>query len=266
MGTKLLQLKSLVISSPVGVFAARARWLMLARRRQRNPELWEVYLEEKRLPRILEKLLKSDSNCVDVGCHIGSFLKLLLKYSPYGHHCAVEASPTKGNWLKKQYPSVEVLQFAVSDRRGTAIFEEDIRNPGFSHLRESRVASGPVRSFEVEVCRLDDVLSKRIDFMKLDIEGSELPALRGAQETIEKWKPSLLFECGSEYEENVVKSYRRDLFEFLTKNLNYKVYTFSDFLFDKGPLGYDEFRKCGLYPFRAFNFVALRADRPTRSE
>lgn len=252
-----LYLKFLIVGSPIEGIASRARWLMHAGRRHKNPELWEVYLEHQRLPLILGKLLKPDSCGVDVGCHIGSFLGLLLKYSPNGKHTAIEASATKGKWLKRGYPSVKVLQFAVSDKNGTATFEEDINNPGFSHLLESRTSDGPVTTYEVEVHRLDDVLSGRVDFIKLDIEGGELSALRGAVQTFAKWKPSLLFECGSEYENNVVQSSRHDLFNFLTGTLRYKIYTFSDFLFDKGPLEYDEFRKCGLYPFRAFNFVAL---------
>jgi hypothetical protein len=47
------------------------------------------------------------------------------------------------------------------------------------------------------------------------------------------------------------------LFDHITGVMNYDVFTFGDFLHDKGPLGFDEFRKCGIYPFRAFNFVAL---------
>jgi hypothetical protein len=43
----------------------------------------------------------------------------------------------------------------------------------------------------------------------------------------------------------------------ITNDFGYGVYAYGDFLFDKGPLTPDEFRKTGLYPFRAFNFVAL---------
>jgi hypothetical protein len=30
-------------------------------------------------------------------------------------------------------------------------------------------------------------------------------------------------------------------------------------VFGKGKIGLDEFRRCGLYPFRAFNFIAVPA-------
>ena len=41
----------------------------------------------------------------------------------------------------------------------------------------------------------------------------------------------------------------------------YDIFCFGDFLFNKGNMAFDEFRKCGLYPFRAFNFISLPKDR-----
>ena len=56
-----------------------------------------------------------------------------------------------------------------------------------------------------------------------------------------------------------------DLYEFITGDLGYNIFTFEDFLFDKGEMSANEFRKCGLYPFRAFNFVALPGPRAVTS-
>ena len=45
-------------------------------------------------------------------------------------------------------------------------------------------------------------------------------------------------------------------------NLVIQLHTFTDFLYEKGPMSFLEFRKCGLYPFRAFNFIAIAQDKP----
>ena len=46
--------------------------------------------------------------------------------------------------------------------------------------------------FTVDVETIDNVVdSKRVTFIKMDIEGSELSALRGAETTISKSKPKL---------------------------------------------------------------------------
>jgi len=54
------------------------------------------------------------------------------------------------------------------------------------------------RTEHVQLLRLDDVVSKnpmsRIDLIKIDIEGGELNMLRGAVETLRRYRPLLLFE------------------------------------------------------------------------
>jgi hypothetical protein len=60
---------------------------------------------------------------------------------------------------------------------------------------------GTVREV-VDVRRLDDVLAElsvnRVDVIKLDIEGAEWSALRGATNTLSKYRPVLIVEIGRE--------------------------------------------------------------------
>jgi FkbM family methyltransferase len=222
--------------------------------------MWELYLEEKQISYVLQQLLADDSCGTDVGCHIGSFLSLLLKYAPQGKHIAVEASKVKSQWLRRRFPTVEIVSKAVADACGVGIFEENIKAPGYSRLRMKEESEREATDYDVMVCRLDDILlDRKIDFIKLDIEGGELAALRGAAMVIKKWQPAIIFECGTEYYLNRLNISRRELYDFLTLDLKYRIYCFSDFLFNKGSMDFCEFQKAGLYPFRAFNFVALPA-------
>jgi len=235
--------------------------------RWRHPELWELYLEERQLPYVLRYLLRNDSCCVDVGCHVGSFLSLVLKCAPYGKHIAFEASKVKSEWLKRRFPAVEIIPTAVADKAGTGIFEENVKLPGFSRLKVDGETTRGATDSEVEVCRLDDMLlDRKIDLLKLDIEGGELAALRGALATIQKWQPAIIFECAPEFVLNKLNIKRADLYEFLTITVKYRIYCFSDFLFQKGSMDFPEFQKCGLYPFRAFNFIALPHSRKVNAQ
>jgi len=57
---------------------------------------------------------------------------------------------------------------------------------------------GPGRKEIVELARLDDVVREnplgRLDVIKLDVEGAELRGLRGAEATLRRFRPVLLFE------------------------------------------------------------------------
>ena len=57
---------------------------------------------------------------------------------------------------------------------------------------------------------------KKVNFIKLDIEGAELMALKGGLLSLKKYKPGIVVECGRT--EEFTKIY-----DFL-KKLNYKAY------------------------------------------
>jgi FkbM family methyltransferase len=252
-----LMFKSMIMRTIIGAVGLRLRWHLGAFRRYRHPELWELYLEEQRLPLVLAKLLRNDSCVVDVGAHIGSFLRLALKYAPNGQHWAFEASPTKAHWLHVRFPNVKVVAVGVACRSGTAVFSEDYERPGFSSLVQAPAAAIASKAIEVPTRRLDDELegTQRLDLIKLDIEGGELDALCGAVSLIQRLKPAIIFESGTVYP----SGQHRALFEFITNTLSYEIFGLADFLFDKGAMSFSEFQKCGMYPFRGFNFVALPA-------
>ena len=259
---KAPSIKAYLVGTAFEAAALRLRWLFGMSQRRRHPELWGIYLEEMHLPKVLRKLLKSDSSAVDVGAHIGSFTSQLLQIAPQGKHVAIEASPTKAAWLKSHFPQVDVHIVAASDTNGTATFQENLLRPGFSRL--SSVANNDeCVAYSVEIRRLDDLLTSRsIDLIKIDVEGHELSVLRGATEIIRKYRPAIIFECGAEYALRDEGISRRALYDYLTQDLAYSISTFGDFLFEKGPMEFDEFRRCGLYPFVAFNFVALPNPAP----
>lgn len=253
-----LRLKSLLVASPLESQAKRIQWMLGARYRRKHPALTELFLEEKRLPVVLRRLLRRTSNVLDVGCHLGSFISLASRRAYEGEHVAIEASSVKAALLRKRLPSVRIEQVAISDTIGSATFEENIANPGFSRLQGNNPSDDPVHRYDVNVTTLDALDLPHIDFMKIDIEGSELAAFRGGMKFITRNNPKILFECGSDTNSGLN---RRALFEHITEAMGYDVFTFGDFLFKKGPLGFDEFRKCGIYPFRAFNFLALPRNR-----
>lgn len=95
---------------------------------------------------------------------------------------SVSARVCRQNIRGLSFP-VEIIEAGVSNANSTALFTP-------FHSGGSRFqADGTCR---VNTVRIDDVLKgDRASFIKMDIEGSEAEAIRGAEETIRKWKPTL---------------------------------------------------------------------------
>jgi FkbM family methyltransferase len=251
----VLRAKAALIGSPIEPIAIVARRLLDVPKRLKHPELRDLHNEERLLPAVLSRLLNRSSNAVDVGCHIGSVLSAICKIAPDGSHVAIEPTPAKADWLKRRFPKVTVHQVAVGDIEGSAAFEEDCVNPGYSKLQGHAPSSGDFARYTVAIRRLDNIIAGHIDLIKIDTEGHEPQVLRGAARLIETSRPAIIFESASEYEPGAPER-RKETFEILS-GFGYRIHTFADFVFDRGPMQYDEFRRCGLYPFRAFNYVAL---------
>jgi hypothetical protein len=62
----------------------------------------------------------------------------------------------------------------------------------------------------VNLIALDDLGCQRLDFVKLDVEGMELDALKGARRSLETHKPILLVEH-LKAAQGVLESYLKDL-------------------------------------------------------
>ena len=256
-----LWVKQRLVGTPLDALARRARWLAGSRRRARHPELWDLYLEDRRTSLVLELIVGHDSNCVDVGAHIGSVLAQLQRLAPAGHHVAFEPTPRKARWLARRHPDVRVVQAAVSQEGGTALFYDDVDRPGFSGLRQP-VGDSTVRSYEVPVVTLDAELAaaERVDLVKIDVEGAELHALQGGDATLRRHRPFVLFECGPDAVLQRFGYKRVDLFDFFGERA-YDVYSMVDVVYGRDPMNRQSFDKAGTYPYRGFNYLAVPADR-----
>lgn len=258
-----LYLKHRLVGTPLQKPAEAVRWVLGAVKRRRHPELRDIYLEDKRAHQVIARLVKADSNCIDIGCHIGSVLAYLISLAPTGKHFAFEPIPTKAHWLTRKFPKARVFQVALSDSAGETTFEQNITRPGFSGMAKAkRYNNDHWEQLTVPCQRLDDVIPKdvNIDFIKIDIEGAEVMALRGARQLIDRCRPSIIFESSP----NGAKSYgmtHRDIFDLFTQELGYSIYFFKDYLSEHGPTDWARFDAAHHYPFAAFNFLALPADR-----
>jgi FkbM family methyltransferase len=227
--------------------------------RRRHPELSEIHCESQRIEMLLRKIIHRDTNCVDVGCHYGSMLSRFCALAPDGRHIAIEAIPWKVHFLRRKFPDVEVQEAALSDHPGIESFYINLNATGFSGL--ARHGEGRFERINVECMRLDDVLpqDRRFGLLKLDVEGAELPVLRGASEFLARDRPALLFECGPSGPSTFGYTCG-ELHDWLSAK-GYSVFHLKDALGCGSPISRRDFEAALVYPFMAFNWLALSADQ-----
>lgn len=148
--------------------------------------------------RLLSQLISPGMTVLDVGANIGIYTEFLAKLvGPSGRVVAFEPEQRNVEHLRnaaRNYKQVEVVHAAVSDRSGTLkLFVADDLN--VDHRTYAPLETR--RSVDVAAVALDDFVSEgdHVDVIKMDIQGAELAALRGARRLLASQNaPVILFE------------------------------------------------------------------------
>lgn len=198
--------------------------------------------------KIFKNILKADSNTIDVGCHKGEILDLILRFSSNGTHFGFEPIPDMYKKLVEKYQSQTnciIHQIAASNQKGDTSFNYVISNPSYSGLKKRSYdkPSEQDTKITVQTNLLDNIipLDLKIDLMKIDVEGGELLVLEGAKKLIQTSKPVIVFEHGlgaSDYYETGPD----DVFNFFS-GLKYELLTLKDFLDQQKPMTKEGFNK-----------------------
>jgi FkbM family methyltransferase len=141
----------------------------------------------------------------DVGANFGYYAWLLKSRSPGLAIELVEPEPENlalidATLTRTPLPGVVVHRVAASDVSGRAVFQRDVVSGATGSL-EPADGSFAVRhwsssvSTEVSTCTLDDLLSGKVDLLKIDVEGHEERTLDGARGLLVRDRPAVLFEC-----------------------------------------------------------------------
>jgi FkbM family methyltransferase len=195
---------------------------------------------------VMFRVLRRNSNCLDLGAHGGKFLEHMIAIAPQGRHYAFEALPHIAQKLRERFPQANVYPVAVSDRSGESDFQFVENDPGYSGLRRREYdrPDPKITTIRVRVVTLDEIIprNEKIAFIKIDIEGGEFHAIKGGIETIRRGMPVIVFEADSRSTGQYgVKP--EDVYFLLTDALEYDLSTMERWLKRKKPYTLEEFDK-----------------------
>ncbi len=162
-----------------------------------NNELWE----NKSLKQFFSKIDNNNYNIVDIGAQSGLYT-LFAKYLPNSKFYSFEPfKPTfkllNDNIKLNELTNVETFNLALSDNKGISNFNVCLAHNGLHTMGSNPLRFKDIQQIQVETDTLDNLFYEKnipVHFIKIDTEGFEYFILKGAINTINKYKPLIQLE------------------------------------------------------------------------
>ena len=152
-----------------------------------------------------------DRHILDIGANIGTHTIPFSKLAYRGHVHSFEPNEfsrklLEKNLLDNKVTNVTSFPYAIGRNNGKSyIGSYNIAVPG-NYGEMSTLHSSEYMEL-TDTMRLDAIKFERVDLIKMDIEGAEPEALKGAKHTLAKFLPTVFVECNKN--ENLTAIYTR---------------------------------------------------------
>ncbi|NRG18320.1 FkbM family methyltransferase [Rhizobiales bacterium] len=151
---------------------------------------------------LLERLAESKTSLLDIGSHLGYF-SVLFASVPDHHAAAIELDPSNFRELDRCFKwqpepvrgQLHAYNLGISDAPGTLDLPKERPHNASHHINS--VSEDGADLVTVELTTVDDFVTRMSpppDVVKIDVEGFEVHALRGASTLLSRQKPVLLIE------------------------------------------------------------------------
>jgi len=190
---------------------------------------------------IFLKNLLEGKDIIDIGSNIGLFSLAICENINFNTINLFEPAKDYFNYSKKllnNYNNIYYHNFALGNKEDNGLlFKNPEENIGWNTLNtedpmQTNNFINKMIKEEVLIKKLDNYNFKNIDFIKIDVEGYECEVLKGAMDTIKKFKPYIFIEVSwgtnhPNWDEN--KKIYNEIFEIGYEKLIFKDKT-EDFL------------------------------------
>ena len=176
--------------------------------------VWEPHVTN-----LMARLIQNDDVCLDIGANVGVYTLVMSDLARQGRIHAFEPCSMNFNFLRKNIMDNQVsnaipFKLALGNKVGPGNFHYLPEFAGCSFAEDKTVDADPDRIIQrawnsrwlrqtesVEFTTLDKWAEEhsidRIDFIKMDVEGSEYFVLKGGETIFRKFKPILFTELNT---------------------------------------------------------------------
>lgn len=147
--------------------------------------LLDSFCEKENIYGEILKLTENEA-IVDLGAYDGDTIREFTNFTRGKYEKIIALEPDAKNYKKlvkntENMKNVTALNMGAWDKKDTLIFAKKAG-------RNSRLSS---EGIPVKVTDIDSLIDEPVTMIKMDIEGAELKALKGAEKTIKKYLPKL---------------------------------------------------------------------------
>jgi FkbM family methyltransferase len=191
--------------------------------------MWRDSYEDKHFIKSMEHISQRQL-AVDIGAHVGIWTRKLSNYfdnvisfEPIPEHIECWRTNTK------ELNNVTIHEFALSNKTGTVKMKQAKYNSGTSSLEYKPNLLKTSTEIEIPTRTLDSFNLPKFGFMKIDVEGHELPLLEGAADTIDAYSPIIFIEIHKTSRKKNINAYDwlvsrgyKDVIEMSSSNYLFK--------------------------------------------
>lgn len=155
---------------------------------------------EPDLIKIMGQFIKQGDTVLDIGANIGNHSVYFSKICGATVHAFEGYAPI--------FPILEKNIANTSTTLHKTLLGKEKGQASVTNFNSSNAGCttfSPNNDGDFPICSLDSMKNKigKVHFMKIDVEGAELPVLQGAVETIQKYKPTIAIEIWEQQYETV---------------------------------------------------------------
>lgn len=173
-----------------------------------------------------DNLISPDKVFLDIGAHVGTYSWLCGRKAL--HTYSFECNPRVFCYLAANIglhgleEKITPYSCALGNETKTIDYYIRSEDGGGNGVKVLNSRDEHIRKVPVEMRTLDSFHFENVGCIKIDVEGFEKEVLMGGIETIQRCKPSILFESWGSWKDDVPSNLQHELFEYI-RSIGYKI-------------------------------------------